>query len=121
MNLDRYLLDDDAARWAAGFVRKLAADTSVPVYGSAEWQAAGWPLQVASAVRAAEAWRRESLYLPQSLEDELAARRALVDHADALAFAELADRVVAFDDLARRAASLAQSPTLHELVERRAA
>jgi hypothetical protein len=121
LNLDRWLLDDEPAQWAAGFVDKLAAGTAVPVYGSPEWQAADWQVQVASAVRAAEAWRRESLYLPQSLEDELAARRALLDHADALAFADLAGRVVAFDDLARRAASLAKSPTLHELVERRAA
>ncbi len=78
-------------------------------------------MQVAAALLAAQAYRRDVLFRPQALEDELAERRRWLDHENAVAFAELAGRVVAFDDLARRAASLAKGPTHVELVERRSA
>lgn len=124
LDLTRWLLDDEPARWSAAFVTKLAAGRDVPTYGTPEWTAAPWELQVAAAVRAGEYWRREGLCLAQRLADELAARRAAaqteVDYDDALRFADLAQRVVAFDVLARRAAWLAKEPTHAELVERRA-
>jgi hypothetical protein len=111
MGLGRYLLDDDPARWAAGFVRTRAAGRDVPAYGSPEWQAADWQVQVASAVRAAESWRREGLFLEQRVADELAAYRYWQDVADAERFAEVAASV-------RRMAS---TPTHAQLAERRVA
>jgi hypothetical protein len=110
LSLERYMLDDDTARWAASLLRS-AQDAVVPLYGSAEWLSAPWRVQVASAVRAAECWRRESLFLPQALEDELAARRYLREVEEAKAFAVVAYSV-------RR---MADTPTHAELVERRAA
>ncbi len=111
LGLDRYLLDDDTAQWASGFVHTLAAGRDVPPYGSAEWRAADWQTQVASAVRAAEAWRREALFLDQQVADEVAAYRYWQEVGEAQAFAEVATRV-------RRMAS---TPTHAELVQRRAA
>jgi hypothetical protein len=119
-----YLLDDAPARWVYEFIRQmqdLANTTDVPLYGSEEWHEADWRIQVAAAVRAGEAWRRDLLCLEQALTDELNARRAAVDLADAVAFAELADRVVFFDRLARTAHSLVVEPTHAELLKRRAA
>jgi hypothetical protein len=122
-DLRRYLLDDESSRWAIEFInqmRDLAECPDVPLYGSPEWKAADWRIKVAAAVRAGEAWRRDLLCLDQALQDELAARRAAIDLEDAVAFAELADRVVFFDRLARTAHSLVVDPTHAELLKRRA-
>ena len=120
LRLGRHLLDDDTARWMTRCVRQLAAGRNVPAYGSEEWQTAERGLQVAGALLAAEAYRRNNLFLADAVEDELAERRRWQDHADALAFAELAGRIVAFDHIARTAAALAKGPSHAELVERRA-
>ncbi len=121
LGLGRYLLDDDTARWFTRCRDQFAAGRTVPVYGSPEWLTADRAVQIAGALVAAEAYRRDVLFRPQALEDELAERRRWLDHEDAVAFAQLAGRVVAFDDLARRAASLAKGPTHAELVKRRSA
>jgi hypothetical protein len=120
LGIRRFLLEDDTARWFTRCLEQLAAGRPVPAYGSTEWLAADRALQIAGALVAAEAYRRDGLFLPQALEDELAERRRRLDHEDAVAFADLAGRIVAFDDLARRAASLAKGPTHAELAERRA-
>jgi hypothetical protein len=111
LDLARYLLDDDPAQWAAGFVVALAAGRDVPEYGSPEWHAADSRLQVASAVRAGEAWRRAGLFLEQQVADELAAYRYWQEVADNTSFAEVAEGVRA----------MADTPTHAELVQRRAA
>lgn len=121
LGLDRYLLDDVPARWCTSAVRALAEGRDVPEYGSEAWRQAEHRLQVAAAIRGAEAYRREVMFRPQALADELAASRQLLDEADARAFADLAGRIVNFDYVARIAASLAKSPTHDELLERRAA
>ncbi len=48
-----------AAEWARA-VSAQAGDVDLPLYGSPEWEAAPEPVQRASAVRAAEAWRYEA-------------------------------------------------------------
>jgi hypothetical protein len=48
-----------AAEWARALMAQ-AGDVDLPLYGSAEWEAAPEPVRLASAVRAAEAWRREA-------------------------------------------------------------
>lgn len=120
--LDRHLLSDWPAVMNRGWIRQLAAGRDVPVYGSREWRAADRSLQVAAALIAAEAYRREHLFRPQALVDELAAARALLDDTDTRAYAEVVDRMEHFErygaDWWRRQAAL---PTHAELVERRAA
>jgi hypothetical protein len=111
LSLKRYLLGDDPAQWAAGFVGTLAAGREVPEYGSPAWHAADSRLQVASAVRAGEAWRRAGLFLEQQVADELAAYRYWQQVAEAESFAEVAEGVRA----------MADTPTHAELVQRRAA
>lgn len=106
--LDRYLLDDPPARWARAFRRALTPAVELPVYGSDGWLAAGWEVQVAAAVVAAEKWRREALFLPQTITDEAAAVRYWTDVEEAAAFAEVARTVRAnanapsYDELAAR-------------------
>lgn len=107
LGLTRYLLDDDTAAWAAAFLRTLAEGRPVPVYGSPGWLAEpDYRLQIAAAVRAGEAWRRDGLLLGHELPRQDLALRAAVDAAE---FAVIAARV---RDLARR-------PSHAELVARR--
>jgi hypothetical protein len=109
LGLERWLLDDEPARTSARWARKLAAGRAVPVYGSAEWLDAPVNLQLAAMALAAEAHRREHLYRPQALEDELAAARHLTYLEDQAEFAAFARAV--------RAA--ATEPTHAELTWRR--
>ncbi len=112
LGLERHLLDDAPAQWAASFVRTLAEGREVPAYGSPAWAALeDYRLQVASAVRAGEAWRRDGLFVDQALTDELAHLRYRQDLLDAAEFVEIAHRV---HDLAR-------FPSHAELVQRRRA
>ncbi len=108
--LDRYLLDDPASRWARAFRRALTPAVELPAFGGPGWQAAGWQVQVAAAVVAAEAWRRDVLFLPQRIADEAGAVRYLADLAEQAAFA----------DVARAVRAGANAPTYDELVARRA-
>ncbi len=48
-----------AADWARA-VLAAAGDVELPLYGSPEWEQAPERVRVASAARAAEAWRREA-------------------------------------------------------------
>jgi hypothetical protein len=119
--LDRYLLSDWPAVMTRGWIDQLRAGRDVPEYGSREWLAADRGLQLASALIAAEAYRRQGLFLAQALEDELTASRALLDDADTRAYAELADRVTHYDrydvEWWKHQSKL---PTHAELLERRA-
>lgn len=109
LGLDRYMLDDEPARWSGAFLRTLSDGRPVPIYGSTEWLAEqDYRLQIAAAVLAGEAWRRDGLFLGQTLEDDLA-------HGRYLARCEEAQ---AFGDAARH---LAGSPSHAVLVARRAA
>ncbi len=99
-----------AAEWART-VLAAAGDVDLPLYGSPEWEAAPESVQRASAVRAAEAWRRESdpHVLAARLEVELEAGwRA--QEADYEGWRKVAAMV----------RHLAVEPTHAELVERRA-
>lgn len=107
--LARYLLADPPSRWARAFRRALAPAAELPAYGSAGWLAAGWQQQVAAAVVAAEAWRREALFLPQRIADEAAAARYEADLQEQAGFAEVA-RTVRVN---------ANAPSYAELVARR--
>ena len=85
--LVRYLAgaDDPVSAWlkeAAGQLGGLGPD--VPTYGSVGWTAAPGPLRLASALRAAEAWRRAGLFAAEDLADDLdaAAPEAQLDAAD---------------------------------------
>jgi hypothetical protein len=118
--LDRYLLNDWPAVMTRGWINQLRAGRDVPEYGGREWFAADRSLQIASALVAAESYRRHLLFLPQVIEDELAASRALLDDADTRAYAELADRVSHYDRYGvewwKQQANL---PTHADLLERR--
>jgi hypothetical protein len=109
LGLERWLLDDEPARTSARWARKLAAGHAVPTYGSAEWLQAPMDLQIAAMALAAEAHRREHLYRPQALEDELAAARHLAYLEEQAEFAAVA----------RTVRAVATEPTHEELVERR--
>lgn len=102
LGLGRYLLDDLAARWCASSVAALAEGRDVPVYGSVEWQQADIRLQVAAAVRAGEAYRRDGLYLPVALADALAAEQHADEVIDAEEFRTLAKQVQAMGSPSRR-------------------
>lgn len=119
--LDRYLVDDEPARWAVACIQQLCGD-DLPEYGSPEWLQSDRARQVAAAIRAAEAYRRAVLFLPQALADDLAARRRLLDEDDTRAYAELVDRLEHFDRYdAAWWQEQASTPTHAELVERRSA
>jgi hypothetical protein len=120
LGLGRYLLDDDTTRLVGGWLQQLAGDRPVPTYGSRKWLRAPRDLQIAACILAAEAHRRDVLFAMQALEDERAAQRTLLDQADARAFADLAGRIVAFDEISRVAAGLARGETHAELQRRRA-
>lgn len=120
LGLGRDLLDDPPARLAADWIRQLAAGRKVPSYGTPEWVRAPRDLQIAAMALAAEAHRREQLFLPQALADELAAQRALLDQQDTRAFADLAGRITAFGDVARRADALSRGASHTDLQRRRA-
>jgi len=102
-----HLIDDAPAQWARGFLRRLVGDAELPLYGSPEWEQSDWAVMVASAVRAAEAWRRDGLFLADDLSDELARSRDWLEEDERLFFAAVCRR-------------LAKEPTHAELVERRA-
>lgn len=111
IHLDRWLLDDDVAQWVEGFLNKMAEGREIPAFGSDAWRTAEPRMQIASAVRAGEAWRRDHLLVPVVLADEMAAQRYWQEAAEAAAFVDVAAKVRA----------MADSPTHAQLVERRAA
>lgn len=120
LGIDRYLLDDAPARWAVACIRQLCGTDAPPEYGSPWWNLVGADVQVAAAIRAAEAYRQHVLFLPQTLADELAAARRLQEEYDAHAYAELAARVEHNRHYDRSWwARQANQPSHAQLVERR--
>ena len=67
-----YLADDSpATAWLAEVDGRLGqAGDTVPLYGSPGWEAAAGPVQLRSALRAGEAWRRAGLHVAAELADE---------------------------------------------------
>lgn len=109
LGIDRHLLDDEAARWSAAHVASLADGREVPVYGSDEWARADLRLQLASALRAGEAHRRETMFVGVAVADAIAAD----------AWAEERDDAESFRQVSRMVRHLAVEPTHAELVARR--
>lgn len=104
--LDRYLHQDDVTVWLRDVMRRLVQDSaSTPLYGSPEWHEADDPTRLASALRAAEAYRRESLFAADDLVD----RQAIDARIDAAEWAELGAQV----------RKMADTPTHDELAARR--
>jgi len=112
--LDRYLLDDPASRWARAFRRALAPAGELPAYGSDTWLSSDWRVQIAGVVVAAEKWRREVLFEPARIADEVAAARYLADLQEQAAFAEVARTVrvnanaPSYDELAARRSTVSR-------------
>ena len=74
LGLAPYLYRDGVAQWVSQVLKRLVdASADMPPYGSPEWSAASDPVRLASALRAAEAWRREGLTVAQRAADDLAA------------------------------------------------
>lgn len=104
-------MTDDTAAWALTFMRTATSDR-LPLYGSPEFLRSNGLTRLASAVRAAEAWRRDgdAHVLAAQLDVELEAARRY-DEADYQDWKKLAGRVRAmateptFDQLQRRRAS----------------
>jgi hypothetical protein len=90
LGLRRYLLDDQTARLAAGWIAQLAAGRDVPPYGSREWLRAPRDVQIAACLHAAEAHRRELLFAAQAVADELEARQHQADVAEQFEFERVA-------------------------------
>lgn len=107
MTAPHRLVNDSPAQWARAFVRRLVGDAELPAYGSPEWEAADWSVMVASAVRAAEVWRRDGLFLADDLAAELERSRQWLDDDERAFYAAVCRR-------------LAKEPTHAELTERRA-
>lgn len=82
LGLGRYLLDDQPARLCAEWTGQLAAGRTIPAYGSADWLHAPRDLQIAAMMLAGEAHRREQLFLPQALADQLEAEQRLIEQQD---------------------------------------
>lgn len=112
LGLGRFLLDDDVAAWARRTLADLTAGRSIPRYGSQTWRGADRRLQAAAAVRAAEAYRREEMYLSLALADAEAAEHWCAEAREAAEFRQIARGVRAMGSPTR--------PTHAELVARRA-
>lgn len=65
-----------SATWAEQQITALAPDTDLPLYGSEQWAAAPEHVRRASAIRAAEAWRRDGETLADRLQAETFAAQA---------------------------------------------
>ena len=101
---------DAVTAWLSTVKRRLVPPgTAVPIFGSADWHNADDALRLASALQATKAHYIDGLYLPQRLEDELAAARWVQQCADAAEWAKAAGRVV----------GIGLGPSHAELVERR--
>jgi len=102
---------DSTAEWASHRIRAGQAVGQVPRYGSAAWLRLGDrdPRKVAAVVIAAEAWRWDSLELPDRLAGELDEARRTTEELDAAEWSLAAASV-------RRTAS---TPTLLQLERRR--
>ncbi len=111
LGLGRYLHQDEVTAWLHRVVARLVTTPGdVPVFGSAEWLTATDPVRLASALRAAEAWRRTGLYAAQDTADSLSAARWVQACEDAAEWAQIAAQV----------RQMATSPTHTELAHRRA-
>ncbi len=101
-----------AAEWARAVIAAAGDDVDLPLYGSPEWEVAPLPVQRASAVRAAEAWRRESdphvIAARLDVELEVVWRVQEADYED-------------WRKVAAMVRSVANQPTHAELVQRRGA
>ena len=74
LGLEASLSRDAVTEWLRPIRARLVGDESeLPVFGSPEWHLAPDPVRLASALRAAEAWRRQGITLPQTVADDLAA------------------------------------------------
>ena len=98
-----------AAAWARALIARAGHD-DLPLYGSAQWDAAPETVKVASCVRAAECWRVESdpHVIAARLEQEFEAARRVAE-LDYAAWREVAGIVK----------TIALSPTVAELQARR--
>ncbi len=107
----RYMHTDEVREWLHVVTRRLVlAGTELPVFGSDEWLGAPDPVRLASALRAAEAWRLDGLYAAQDVADSLSAARWVQQCEDAAGWAEIGAQV----------RQMASSPTHAELLRRRA-
>lgn len=109
LGLGRYLLDDQTAQLCSDWMTRLAAGREFPEYGSPEWLRAPRDLQIAAALYAAEAHRRDGLFRAQDLADRFEAEQWAAEQQDQREFA----------DLARNVRAMAHQPTHAELVQRR--
>ncbi len=100
-----------AAEWARSVMAQ-AGDVDLPLYGSEAWETAPGPVQRASAVRAAEAWRREA-------DPDVIASRLEVE-LDAM-WREQERDYAGWRQVAAMVRALPGQPTHAELVERRSA
>jgi len=114
--LKRYCADADSpvARWLQAAADSLDTAESLPLYGGADWDRADHQTRLASALRAAEAWRRAGLYAEADLADEL-------DDGAPDAWRDRADDDRSWSRLARWVADTRNTPTNAELQARRAA
>ena len=99
----------DVERWARQLMR--AVSGPLPLYGSCDWEASLPAVRVASCVRAAETWRRES-------DPHVIAARLDLELEVAWAYEERDYAVMR--KVARMVQGMAGQPTHAELVERRA-
>jgi hypothetical protein len=110
LGLGRYLLDDEPARLNAAWTAQLAASRPIPTYGSPQWLRAPRHLQIAACLQAAEARRRDLLFIGQAIADDLAAEHWTAAQQDQAEFERIAAGVRA----------MANQPTHAQLVARRA-
>ena len=110
--LEHYLLRDETAQTVGRWLRQLGAGRDVPDYGSTVWLAADRDVQIASCVRAAEAWRRSGLFLVDDLTDQVRRSRELALHHEQV-------EAEHFAVLARRIQAMANEPSYAVLAERR--
>jgi hypothetical protein len=102
---------DEVRLWATVLMGQLTT-AELPLYGGDEWSEAPEPVRLASAVRAAEAWREscDPHRLAVDVEAELEAHRR-ADERD----------YDGWRAIARRVRALANEPTHAELQQRRSA
>ena len=108
--LKRYLApaDSPVGVWLRAAADSLDTAGPLPLFGSRDWDRADHQTRLASALRAAEAWRRAGLYVEADLAD------ALDDDAPD-AWADRADDDRAWSKLARWVSASRNAPTAREL------
>ena len=106
--------DSPVGRWLRAAADSLDTAGPLPLYGDDDWNRADHQTRLASALRAAEAWRRAGLYAEADLADEL-------DDAAPDAWADRADDDRSWSRLARWVSDTRNTPTNAELQARRRA